>query len=164
MERLGEHLIAKLGLTAGVVACVVGLAIGGGHPHRPSYHMLDDLIATDLARWEGEEIIVHGWVETGSIANVPGHELTSRFVLTRGGKRLQVVATSPATWLLRDQNELVVRGHLVPAAAVVPSGWSATSYVLVVSALSGKCPSKYDGSAMYQCPCPTAPSDQIMFR
>jgi hypothetical protein len=162
MERFGEHFIAKLGLTAGVVACVVGLVVGGGPPHRPSYHMLDELIASDLARWEGEDIIVHGYVETGSIADVPGHDLTSRFVLTRGGKRIQVVATSPSSWLVRDQNELSVRGHLVSAGA---AGLAADPpYVLMVSALNGKCPSKYDGSAMYRCPaCPTVPSDPLMY-
>jgi hypothetical protein len=98
--------------------------------------------------------------EPGSIVDVPGHDLTTRFVLAKRAKRIQVVATSPSTWLLRAPSELVVRGRLVPAGEL---GLAADPpYVLVVSGLNGKCASKYDGNARFQFP--PSPSDPLTYR
>jgi len=175
MERSADRATTlKLAITAAVLGCG-GLWIGRAATVDISYQMVDELVATDLSRWAGEELRVHGYVAERSIVDVWHRQPTKSFVLQWHGKQLRVVTTTPAPWTLHDQTELVARGHLVPASSVsivdarcaarhagghpaepcrVPSG-AEQDYVLVASALMARCPSKYDGSATAACPRPS---------
>jgi hypothetical protein len=163
-------MIVKLAPTAAVVAAAVALWAGTGHRGATPYKMVDDLVATDLSTWVGKEVIVHGWVEGGSIVDQWRKDRGVSFVLVRGGKRLRVVMTISKTRFVRDQFELAARGHLVRASDLeivdaacaaghddadprpvcrVP-GDAEYPYVLVTSEINGYCPTKYDGNNLFR--------------
>jgi hypothetical protein len=177
MERVADRMIIKLAITAGVLgAALVWLVRSSALDDQP-YKMVDALVTTDLSRWTGQELKVHGWVVANSIVDVWRHQPTTSFVLQKGGKQLRVIATTPSTWLLRPEMELVVQGRLVPANSVTivdalcaaahddaPSRQCRVEiddrdYVLIATALNGRCPTKYDGCGP-NC-CLPSPSDRF---
>jgi cytochrome c-type biogenesis protein CcmE len=178
MERIAVRAIWKLAVSAALVGGVLVFLGRGAVTEVEPYKMVDELVTTELSRWEGRELKVHGWVVAGSIVDVWQHQPTTSFVLQKGGKQIRVIATTPSTWLLRPQMELVVQGRLVPASSVPivdaecaahdgadPSErcgvqFDDHDYVLVASALNGKCPCKYDGAHRNECLPP--PSDRFL--
>ena len=176
MERIADRAIWKLAVSAALVGGVLVFLGRGAVTEVEPYKMVDELVTTELSRWEGRELKVHGWVVAGSIVDVWQHQPTTSFVLQKGGKQIRVIATTPSTWLLRPQMELVVQGRLVPASSVpIVDAMCAAAlddadpsercgvqfddhdYVLVASALNGKCPCKYEGAYRTECPPPPPP-------
>jgi hypothetical protein len=175
MERIADRAIWKLAVSVALIGGTLVFLGRGAVTEVEPYKMVDELVTTDLSRWAGRELKVHGWVLAGSIVDVWQHQPTTSFVLQKGGKQIRVIATTPSTWLLRPQMELVVEGRLVPASSVsivdaecaahdgaAPSEHCRVQldeqdYVLVASALNGKCPCKYDGAYRNECPPPPPP-------
>jgi hypothetical protein len=178
MERVADRLIFKLAITAGVLGVALVWLVRSSAFEVQPYKMVDQLVTTDLSQWTDQELKVHGWVVAGSIVDVWRHQPTASFVLENGGKRLRVIATTPSTWLLRPEMELVVQGRLVPASSVTivdalcaaahddaPSEQCRVKlddhdYVLIATALNGRCPSKYEGGDPTCCR-PPPPSDRF---
>lgn len=179
MERVADRALWKLAVSAALIGgTLVVLGRGAARDVQP-YKMVDELVSTDLSRWTGQELKLHGWVVAGSIVDVWQHQPTTTFVLQKSGKQIRVIATTPSTWLLRPQMELVVQGHLVPASSIsIVDAMCAAAhdgvdpsercrvkldeqdYVFIATALNGKCPCKYDGVSRTECPPP--PSDRFL--
>ncbi len=149
-----DRLAGKLVVTALLIVGGAALATATRHADT-SYFMVDDLVPTRLARWEGREVWVNGWVVPGSIAETTIEGEPHRtFVIQRNGKRLRVFNHGPDCGTRpRDQAEVVVLGRVQPAIRlwplaallhVLPAGEQL--WVLEASELKMKCPSKYDGA------------------
>jgi hypothetical protein len=178
MEHVADRAIWKLAIGIIIIVGVVALLCRRPPGEQP-YKMVNDLVATDLSRWTGQELKIHGWVVADSIVDVWRHQPTTSFVLQKDGKQIRVIATTPSTWLLRPQMELVAQGHLVPASSLsIVDAACATAldgadpaercrvalaeqdHVFIATALNGRCPSKYDG--FERCACPPAPNDRFL--
>ena len=146
--------LAKIALTAAVAVAGLGFIVYSTAGHAEHYRMVDQLMAGDLTQWEGKELKVHGWVESGSIREMIVNQETHRtFVLQVDGKKIRVFNSGPKPDTFKDQSEVVATGHLVAAAQDRKLGESLgvalesdLPYVLESSDLMAKCPSKYDGA------------------
>lgn len=150
--------LAKIALTAAVAVAGVGFFVKSTLGHTQHYKMVDELMAGDLAQWQGKELKVHGWVLAGSIKeDVVKQETQRSFVLTKDGKKIRVFSMGPKPDTFKDQSEVVATGTLVPAADMrelasalrVPLE-SDVAYVVVATELQAKCPSKYEGARANQ--------------
>jgi cytochrome c-type biogenesis protein CcmE len=147
--------IAKIGLTAAVALAGVGFLVVSSRENSQHYQMVDELMANgDLGQWDGKEMKVHGWVESGSIVEKTISQETRRtFILQKGGKKIRVFSAGPKPDTFKDQSEVVATGRLVAAndMKAVADGLgvriaSDMPYVVDSSELMAKCPSKYEGA------------------
>ncbi|MEJ7603425.1 MAG: cytochrome c maturation protein CcmE [Kofleriaceae bacterium] len=100
-----------------------------------TYKMVDELLATDLARWKGRSLRVHGYVKPGSI--VLGAEERT-FIIQKGGKELAAAIQGPVPDTFKDGMEVIATGQLFERV-------DRSGYRLGVTELSAKCPSTYEG-------------------
>ncbi len=118
------------------------------------YKMVDELMAGDLAHYEGRDLKVHGWVVPGTIKKkIVDQQTIHTFVIQKAGKRIRVFTKAPPPDTFNDTSEVVATGRLVPSAEVkqLATQRGATldadaKYVVEARDLSAKCPSKYDGA------------------
>ncbi|MBE7450031.1 MAG: cytochrome c maturation protein CcmE [Kofleriaceae bacterium] len=105
--------------------------------HTSHYKMVDEVVlAPDT--WVGRPLRVHGFVEVGSVRErVVDQELHRTFVLEHRSQRLRVRNVGPAPDTFRDGAEVVAEGRLVQEEG---------GPVFVATALTAKCPSKYEGA------------------
>lgn len=164
MER---STLYKVLLTVAVLIGGGGFLIYSSVGHAQHYRMVDELIGDikgDPAAWQGKELKVHGFVESGTIVeSVVGQTTHRTFVLQKGGKKIRVFNLGPKPDTFKDQSEVVATGHLVKASTMAqlatdmcahqpaPVGCplrsdSENEWVLDSSDLMAKCPSKYDGA------------------
>ena len=145
-----KSTLAKIALTAAVAVAGVGFFVKSTLGHTTHYKMVDELMATDLASWKDKEIKVHGWVLAGSIKQTVVNQETQRtFVLQKGGKKIRVFSNGPVPDTFKDQAEVVVTGHLIPASEKreLAQALGVTldhEYAVDASELAAKCPSKYE--------------------
>jgi len=162
---MNKNTLGKIVLTAAVVFGGVGFLVTSSVSSAQHYKMVDDLLASDLSSWQGKELKVHGWVESGSIQeHVVNQETHRTFLLQKGGKKIRVFSAGPKPDTFKDQSEVVATGHLVPAAQMKDTaeslGVSIESdmpYVVDSSELMAKCPSKYDGASVNKTLLPPTP-------
>ena len=147
--------VMKIVLTAAVAIGGVVFFVKAGIGSTQTYMMVDELQAGgDLARYEGKEMKVHGWVLAGSIKEkVANQETVRSFVLQKSGKKIRVFNKGPKPDTFKDQSEVVATGRLVPisqakelAAALDIQLESDLTHVVESTELQAKCPSKYDGA------------------
>lgn len=150
---MNKNTLGKIVLTAAVAVGGVGFLVRSSVSSAQHYKMVDDLLSSDLASWQGKELKVHGWVESGSIVEKIVNQETHRtFLLQKGGKKIRVFSVGPKPDTFKDQSEVVATGHLVPAAQMKDLATSLgvsladATYVVDSSELMAKCPSKYDGA------------------
>lgn len=165
---MNKSTIGKIVLTGAVAIGGVGFLVKSSVSSAQHYKMVDELLASDLTSWTEKELKVHGWVESGSIAEKIVNQETHRtFLLQKGGKKIRVFSSGPKPDTFKDQSEVVATGHLVPAAKLkdlaTSLGVSIESdmpYVVDSTELMAKCPSKYDGARVNQKLNPNGPSFQ----
>lgn len=146
--------LGKVALTAAVVAGGAVFLVTSSASSAQHYMMVHELMKTDLSSWNGKELKVHGWVESGTIQEkVIDQETQRTFVLQREGKKIRVFNSGPKPDTFKDQSEVVATGHLVPAekmkAVAARLGVTIEAdlpYVVDSTELMAKCPSKYDGA------------------
>lgn len=149
-----KNTIGKIVLTATVAVAGVAFLVRSSVSSAQHYKMVDDLMSTDLSSWQGKQLKVHGWVESGSIQEKIVNQETHRtFLLQKSGKKIRVFSVGPKPDTFKDQSEVVATGHLVPAAKMKELASklgvaieSDMPYVVDSSELMAKCPSKYDGA------------------
>ena len=100
----------KLAVTIVVLAASVGVAVRSMH-RDTRYFMVEELVEQGLENHVGEQLRIHGYVMSGTIA---GDDNARTFVLQQDGKRLRVHAIGPVPDRFKDQTEVVVTGELVP--------------------------------------------------
>lgn len=126
----------KLVASASVLA-VLGLLWYSARGHTSHYKMVDEVMVA-YGEWVDRPLRVHGWVEMGSIdERIVDQETVRTFVLEEKGKRLTVRSRGPKPDAFRDGSEVVAEGKLV-----LENG----APVFIATALSAKCPSKYEGA------------------
>ena len=126
----------KLLVTFSVLACLA-LLWYSARGHTSHYKMVDEVVVA-YGQWIDRPLRVHGWVEAGSIdERIVDQETVRTFVLEEKGRRLAVRSKGPKPDAFRDRSEVVAEGKLV-----LESG----TPVFVATALSAKCPSKYEGA------------------
>ena len=163
---MDKNTLGKIVLTAAVAVGGVGFLVKSSVGSAQHYKMVDDLMATDLSSWQGKELKVHGWVESGSIQErVVNQETHRTFLLQKSGKKIRVFSAGPTPDTFKDQSEVVATGHLVPAAKLKDlarslgvSIESDMPYVVDATELMAKCPSKYDGANVNKTLLPPAPT------
>jgi cytochrome c-type biogenesis protein CcmE len=146
--------VLKIVLTAAVAVGGVVFFVKSGIGSTQTYMMVDELMAGDLARYEGKEMKVHGWVLAGSIKEKVANQETIRtFVLQKSGKKIRVFSKGPKPDTFKDQSEVVATGRLFPAsqakelaAALDVVIETDVTHVVDATDLQAKCPSKYDGA------------------
>jgi len=146
--------LAKIVLTAAVAVGGVVFFVKSTLGNTQEYMMVDELMAGDLARFEGKELKVHGWVLAGSIKEEIVNQQTMRtFVLQKAGKKIRVFSKGPKPDTFKDQSEVVATGRLLPKAMVKDLAIQLKvnleidiSYVVDATDLQAKCPSKYEGA------------------
>ncbi len=146
--------VLKIVLTAAVAVGGVVFFVKSGIGSTQTYMMVDELMAGDLARYEGKEMKVHGWVLAGSITEkVANQETVRTFVLQKSGKKIRVFSRGPKPDTFKDQSEVVATGRVVAAATMKDLAKSLDTqlepdlaYVVDATELQAKCPSKYDGA------------------
>jgi cytochrome c-type biogenesis protein CcmE len=146
--------ITKLGLTASVVLGGGAFLIGSSISHAEHYRMVDDLVHEGFTTWGDKEIKVHGFVESGSIAeHVVAQETQRSFVLELNGARVRVFSRGPKPDTFKDNAEVVATGHLVPASAMAGSAKALDvradaeqAWVVDATDLMAKCPEHYKGT------------------
>ena len=161
-----QGTIAKLALTAAVVAGGAGFLVYSSTSHAQHYEMVDNLLAKGLDTFEGKQLKVHGIVETGTIATATVNQETRRtFVLQKNGKKIRVFVSGPVPDTFKDASEVVATGRLVSASemqtiadqicqnakdrdkADCPVRTDAEQMKVVeATELMAKCPSKYKGA------------------
>jgi cytochrome c-type biogenesis protein CcmE len=161
-----QGTLAKLALTAAVVAGGAGFLVYSSTSHAQHYEMVDNLLAKGLDTFEGKQLKVHGIVETGTIATATVNQETRRtFVLQKNGKKIRVFVTGPVPDTFKDASEVVATGRLVPASSMQSVAdqicqsakdrdkadcpiYTDAEQDKVVDAteLMAKCPSKYKGA------------------
>jgi cytochrome c-type biogenesis protein CcmE len=143
---------AKLGLSAVVlvgIAFVIHSSIANGQ----RFENLDALTAGDLHQWDGVDMKVGGWVETGSIVEKVIAQETHRTFVMHGlaGRKMRVFSTGPKPDTFTNESEVTSTGRIVPAselaneAALLQVVVHPNEYVIQASDLSAKCPSRYEG-------------------
>jgi cytochrome c-type biogenesis protein CcmE len=155
---MNKNTLGKIVLTAAVAVGGVGFLVKSSVSSAQHYKMVDDLMSTDLSSWEGKQLKVHGWVESGSIhESIVNQETQRTFLLQKNGKKIRVFSVGPKPDTFKDQSEVVATGHLVPAAKMKALAESLgvalesdISYVVDSTELMAKCPSKYDGANVNQ--------------
>jgi cytochrome c-type biogenesis protein CcmE len=165
---MNKNTLSKIVLTGAVAVGGVGFLLKSSVSSAQHYKMVDELMASDLTSWANKELKVHGWVESGSIAEKIVNQETHRtFLLQKAGKKIRVFSSGPAPDTFKDQSEVVATGRLVPAASrkdlAASLGVSLESdmaYVVDSTELMAKCPSKYDGARVNQQLNPDGPSFQ----
>lgn len=147
--------VLKIVLTAAVAVGGVVFFVKSGIGSTQEYMMVDELLAGgDLARYEGREMKVHGWVVAGTIKEKVVDQQTIRtFVLHKGGKKIRVFSKGPKPDTFQDQSEVVATGRIVKAETekAIADKLDTTievdmTYVVEATELQAKCPSKYDGA------------------
>lgn len=146
--------LLKIVLTATVAVGGVLFFVKSGIGSTQTYMMVDELMAGDLARYEGKEMKVHGWVLAGSIKEKVVNQQTIRtFVLQKSGKKIRVFSKGPKPDTFKDQSEVVATGKLFAAATAKEMAAQLDTqlepdlaYVVDATDLQAKCPSKYDGA------------------
>jgi cytochrome c-type biogenesis protein CcmE len=161
--------IAKIALTAAVILGGAGFLVYSAVGHAQNYQMVDALISGGLDKWQDKDLKVHGFVEAGSIVEVPVDQVETRtFILGKEGKKIRVFSAGPKPDTFKDQSEVVATGRLVPAKdmqakadalckALADKGKPSPAcpirtdaeapFVVDATELMAKCPSKYDGAA-----------------
>jgi cytochrome c-type biogenesis protein CcmE len=134
-DRALARMLAKIALTVAVLAAG-GRFAARARPGPSAYYLVDDLVASGLAAHEGEDLRVHGYVQTGSIERLNGDDALHRFQLTWHGAGVRVQAHGPLPDAFRDQAEVIVTGRLVHDGEWRIEG----------TAVIAKCAIKYDGA------------------
>ena len=146
--------VIKIVLTAAVAIGGVVFFVKSGIGSTQTYMMVDELTAGDLARYEGKEMKVHGWVLAGSIKEkVANQETVRSFVLQKPGKKIRIFNKGPKPDTFKDQSEVVATGRLIPAAQAKALAAALEiqlepeiTHVVESTELQAKCPSEYDGA------------------
>ena len=157
--------LAKIALTCAVALGGAGFLVYSAFGDTEHYQMVNQLVAggpDGIARWQGKDLKVHGFVEAGSIIETVVNQETQRtFILQKEGKKIRVFSKGPKPDTFKDQSEVVATGHLVPAKDVQALADSLCAkpqpgcpvradaeqaYVVEATDLMAKCPSKYDGA------------------
>lgn len=154
--------LGKIVLTCAVAVGGLGFLVYSAFGDTEHYQMVNQLVASGSAKWEGDELKVHGYVEAGSIVeSVVNQETQRTFILQKEGKKVRVFSKGPKPDTFKDQSEVVATGRLVPAkdmqsvadllCAKPQPGCPIRSdaeqtYVVEATELMAKCPSKYDGA------------------
>jgi cytochrome c-type biogenesis protein CcmE len=148
--------VIGLALTAVLLLALAGLGTLAARDDAGRYWMVDELLASDIAAWQGAHIKLHGYVEAGSIVEkrIDG-ELHRTFLLAKGGKRLRVFSTGVRPETLKDGAEVVAVGELVGSPTVAELAGELevpyeddTHLVLDSSELMAKCTGKYEGGGV----------------
>lgn len=155
---MNNSTLGKLALTAAVAVAGVGFLVKSSMSSASHYMMVDDLLKTELTQWQGKELKVHGFVETGSIVQQIVNQETHRtFVLQKAGKKIRVFSSGPVPDTFKNESEVVAMGHLVPAAKLKPIADSLKvalepemTFVVDATELQAKCPSRYEGAKTNQ--------------
>ena len=132
MELITERVVAKLALTATVLAITIAFAVSARRSD-PPYLFVHELIANGLQSRQGQELRLHGFVQGCLEA---GSDTEHRFMLVNRGVGLRVNVNGALPDTFRDQAEVIVTGRLVKRG-----GWE-----LDGTAVLAKCPGKYDGA------------------
>jgi cytochrome c-type biogenesis protein CcmE len=120
-----------------IVFSLLAVLFYSARGHTSHYKMVDEVMVA-YGQWIDRPLRVHGWVELGSIdERIVDQQSVRTFVLEEKGKRLTVRSIGPKPDAFRDGSEVVAEGRLV-----LESG----APVFVATALSAKCPSKYEGA------------------
>ena len=151
---MANSTVLKIVLTAAVAVGGVVFFVKSGIGSTQTYMMVDELMAGDLARHEGKEMKVHGWVLAGSIKEKVANQETIRtFVLQKSGKKIRVFSKGPKPDTFKDQSEVVATGRLLPSAQAKEMAKHLETqlepdlaYIVDATDLQAKCPSKYDGA------------------
>jgi cytochrome c-type biogenesis protein CcmE len=146
--------LAKIVLTAAVTVGGVVFFVKSTLGNTQEYMMVDELMAGDLARYDGKELKVHGWVLAGSIKEEIVNQQTVRtFVLQKAGKKIRVFSKGPKPDTFKDQSEVVATGRLTKRAKATQLASDLKinleldlAYVVEATDLQAKCPSKYEGA------------------
>ncbi len=154
---MDNSTLGKIVLTVAVAVGGVGFLVKSSVSSAQHYKMVDDLLASDLSSWQGKELKVHGWVESGSIhESIVNQETDRTFLLQKGGKKIRVFSKGPKPDTFKDQSEVVATGHLVSAidpemkkraGKLDVAIESDMPYVVDSTELMAKCPSKYEAAA-----------------
>ena len=127
----------KKAFATATILATLGLLWYTARGHTTHSMMVDEVVVA-YCQWIDRPLRVHGWVEVGSIdERIVDQQAVRTFTLEEKGKRLTVRSTGPKPDAFRDGSEVVAEGKLV-----LENG----SPVFVASALSAKCPSKYEGA------------------
>lgn len=149
-----KSTLAKVGITAAVALVAVAFFVKSGMSDSSSYKLVDQLVASDMSKWGGKELQVHGWVQAGTIVEkIVNQETIRTFVLQNKGKKIRVFHKGPIPDTFKDQSEVVAKGHLFPAAERKDMAASLgvplesdLTHVVEAHDLMAKCPSKYEGA------------------
>src|ERR1700735_495696 len=89
--------LTKVALTVAVALGGTGFLVYSSVDHAQHYMMVDELMSTgDLAGHEGQEMKIHGNVESGSIVEkIVNQEQRRTFLLTKGGKTFRIFSSGP---------------------------------------------------------------------
>jgi cytochrome c-type biogenesis protein CcmE len=159
--------LAKIALTAAVVAGGAGFLVYSSTSHAQHYEMVDNLLGKGLDKFKDKQLKVHGFVETGTVATATVNQETRRtFVLQKNGKKIRVFVTGPVPDTFKDASEVVATGRLITAGDFqqiadeicakakddkdrggCPIRTDAEQPMIVeATELMAKCPSKYEGA------------------
>ena len=165
---MNSGMLAKIALTAAVVAGGAGFLVYSSTSHAQHYEMVDALLTKGLDKYKGKQLKVHGFVETGTIATATVNQETKRtFVLQKNGTKIREFVTGPVPDTFKDASEVVATGRLVDSTTLqqvaddicakasdpkdranCPIRTDAEQTMVVdATELMAKCPSKYEGAS-----------------
>ena len=127
-----SHKAAKLGLTTLVLATAFGVLLYTTMGESMQYYKYVDEVAGQPEAWAGKTLQVHGYVVPGSIAR-KRDALEYQFQMQRNGQVIRAYYTGVVPDTFKADAEVVLTGELSP------DGFKAT-------AMTAKCPSKYDAA------------------
>jgi cytochrome c-type biogenesis protein CcmE len=128
-----SHKAAKVTVTGVVLATACGVLLYTTLGESMQYYKFVDEVMAAPQTWQGKKLQVHGYVVTESIERKPD-ALEYKFNVQRNGQVLTAyfngVAPDP---FFKPGAEVIMTGHL-------------TDQGFVATALSAKCPSKYEAT------------------
>ncbi len=149
--QTSNNTMLKIVLTAAVLLGGAGFLVYSSLDHAQHYEIVDQLLATDLASWEGKELKVHGFVQDGTIVEkVVNQEIHRTFILHVADKRIRVFSTGPKPDTFKDGSEVVATGFVKKTSEFAELARSMNlpletdmKFMVDSSELMAKCPSKY---------------------
>ena len=129
-----SHKAAKVGVTAFVLATVVGVMLYTTLGESMQYYKYVDEVTAAPQTWQGKKLQVHGYVVTESIKRKPD-ALEYQFDVQRNGQVMRAY-----------YNGLAPDSFFQPGAEVVLTG-QLTDGGFVATEMTAKCPSKYEEKA-----------------
>ena len=125
-----SHKAIKIGVTALVLATAFAALLFTTLQDNLQYYKYVDEVVASPHEWEGKTMQVHGYVVPGSIRGTEDR-LNWKFDLQRNGKVINAVYSGPPPDTFKDDAEVVLTGQL-------------SSHGFTATAMTAKCPSKYE--------------------